>query len=669
MFTYSFLGQGQVKTEGLRWLFITTAAVSLIFLFGWGVPLDAPFIFDDGGSIHENSSIRSLVDPPSVWIPPGSGRTVQGRPLLNVSLALNYAFVSLEPRWYRITNLLIHGINTLLCFGITSLLLQSERISTSLRVRRYPIASGTAIVWACHPIGTNVVTYVVQRAESLACMGLLFSVLLYLLANLCNESSVPKRIHSSSYLLGGSVLCAFATSLSKETALIIPVVIVSIDYMLFPSRLALYRSRLSIYWGALLSASIFSTIAMLWFSGGRSGTVGSGRVSSAQYLFGQGEIILRYVFGFITADVRIFDFGQLPPVSVRGWICFLILSMITCVSFASFWWRRSMVAGAVIAMLITLGPTSSFIPVQTQAGIFHRFYLASAILSMLLTVGIFGVTTRLTLGKRFPGFIIATVAAFFLWNTRVRNQDYREPVVVWRKCFEQWPWSSIAVSALTRDAAEKGDWTEVDRINQRYSQAVGSDLGTKLNLAQVHYELGDVSTALSILKELSGLYPDDASVQNDLSLYLRESGDFAGAVDAINAALRLRENEARFYVNRGEIYRRLDRPHLVTEDFSTAIRLDDENEDAFFSLGSFWIDQKKPDLAEPCLKRAIELRANYHEAMYWLAVILVSRGNLAEAEKWSMESLRYSQRQPYVELRERIALLQKSSPLENGGQR
>ena len=48
-----------------------------------------PFIFDDTDSIVENPTIANLWNLPAVLSPPRDGQTVQGRPLLNLSFALN----------------------------------------------------------------------------------------------------------------------------------------------------------------------------------------------------------------------------------------------------------------------------------------------------------------------------------------------------------------------------------------------------------------------------------------------------------------------------------------------------------------------------------------------------------------------------------------------------
>ena len=130
------------------------------------------FQFDDIPSLLENPTVRRLWPPGIPLSPPHGALTVSGRPILNLSFALNYA-VSGYGLWsYHALNLLIHIGAALALFGI---------VRRTLAGAGAPASQGTALavaaVWAVHPLTTESVTYVVQRAESL--MGLFFLLTLY----------------------------------------------------------------------------------------------------------------------------------------------------------------------------------------------------------------------------------------------------------------------------------------------------------------------------------------------------------------------------------------------------------------------------------------------------------------------------------------------------------
>jgi len=83
-----------------------------------------PFVFDDIPAILENPTIRNLSDIALALSPPhGKGFTVEGRPLLNLSLAFNYALSGTDVWSYHLVNLVIHALASLCVLGIVRLTL------------------------------------------------------------------------------------------------------------------------------------------------------------------------------------------------------------------------------------------------------------------------------------------------------------------------------------------------------------------------------------------------------------------------------------------------------------------------------------------------------------------------------------------------------------------
>ena len=70
--------------------------------------LRVPFFFDDPIAILDNPSIRNLSDLGQVLWPPRTGSGVTGRPVVNLSLAINYALGGTSVTGYHLANLLFH---------------------------------------------------------------------------------------------------------------------------------------------------------------------------------------------------------------------------------------------------------------------------------------------------------------------------------------------------------------------------------------------------------------------------------------------------------------------------------------------------------------------------------------------------------------------------------
>ena len=91
-------------------------ALAFLVVVVYANSLNGPFMFDDRESILDNPSIRTLW-PPSVVLFPERDLPVSGRPLVNLSLAMNYAWSGFDVVSYHIVNLTIHCLSALLLFG------------------------------------------------------------------------------------------------------------------------------------------------------------------------------------------------------------------------------------------------------------------------------------------------------------------------------------------------------------------------------------------------------------------------------------------------------------------------------------------------------------------------------------------------------------------------
>ena len=90
----------------------------LAILLAWSNTGAAPFVFDDRAAILDNPTIRDLGQLGAVLTPPADGHAVGGRPLVNLSLALNYAWGGTDPRGYHAVNLAIHALAALVLYGL-----------------------------------------------------------------------------------------------------------------------------------------------------------------------------------------------------------------------------------------------------------------------------------------------------------------------------------------------------------------------------------------------------------------------------------------------------------------------------------------------------------------------------------------------------------------------
>ena len=157
-----------------RRVWLAALALSLAALAAYHNTFAVPFLFDDVPAILENPAIRRLW--PFGTDQPG-GLTTSGRPMVGFSLALNYLWHGHALGGYHAVNLAIHVGAGLLLLGVVRRTLLMPPWRERFGAEALPLALGVAGCWTLHPLQTESVTYLVQRAESLA--GFFYLATLY----------------------------------------------------------------------------------------------------------------------------------------------------------------------------------------------------------------------------------------------------------------------------------------------------------------------------------------------------------------------------------------------------------------------------------------------------------------------------------------------------------
>lgn len=163
--------------------FIAAAAVlaaALLAAIYWP-GLHGDFFFDDEPSITLSEGVRletfSLESLHKALASGGAGPS--GRPVAQLSFALNHYFSGFDPFVFKATNLAIHLVCGLLVFALARRVLGTTR--PPVRQSALLIASGiVTALWLLHPIQLLPVLHAVQRMTSLSAFFLLAALLLHI---------------------------------------------------------------------------------------------------------------------------------------------------------------------------------------------------------------------------------------------------------------------------------------------------------------------------------------------------------------------------------------------------------------------------------------------------------------------------------------------------------
>jgi tetratricopeptide (TPR) repeat protein len=205
-----------------------------------------PWMFDDYTNIINNSYVHvSSLDGSSLQkaafsVESGPLR----RPISLASFALNYFFTgdlnnSLP---FKITNLVIHLLNSLLVFWLASLIFQHTRAPVKTPAFRaqqargavYVLAACTALIWSIHPLQLTSVLYVVQRMTELAATFTVLGLICYLYGR--EQMLAGRKIRGLWLALTGLVGGGTLGILSKENAALLPLFAILIEFFLFPDK-------------------------------------------------------------------------------------------------------------------------------------------------------------------------------------------------------------------------------------------------------------------------------------------------------------------------------------------------------------------------------------------------------------------------------------------------
>ena len=613
-----------------RALWLAGGGLVLATLAAYHNSFTGPFVFDDVPAITGNPSIRHLWPLRTLLAPTlDGGLTVSGRPVVNLSLALNYALGGDAVAGYHVFNLLIHVLAGLTLFGIVRRTLGElpggsrlaglggkSPASRLLQENSMAVAFFTALLWLVHPLQTSAVTYIVQRAESL--MGLCYLLTLYGFIRSA-AAAQPGRWYVLSF-----TACLFGMA-SKEVMVSAPLMVLLYDRTFVAGSFReAWRRRWGYYLG--LAGTWLLLIYLVSGTAGRGGTAGFGTtVTSWNYLLTQGRAVVHYLRLVLWPDPLIFDYGTATVgglAEVWPQMCLLVAlgaGVLVAVVRRSGWGFL----GAWFFMI--LAPSSSVVPVASQTMAEHRMYLPLAAGLVLLVTGLYG-----WLGRR-SFFVCGILALGCGWLTAGRNIDYRSDLALWTDTVAKQPANGRAhnnlgkaVFAAGQPAAALGHYEAAIRLQPALPEPY-YNLG--LALARLHRPAEAIKRYEAALQ----LQPDYPDAHNNLGNALLDGGRLVEAGRHYVEALRLRPDFAEAHSNLANVWLEQGRTDEAIAQGEEAVRLDPRSAEARFNLGNALAQAGQLQRAQVQYEAALRLQPDYADVCNNLGNVLIGLEHLPEA--------------------------------------
>lgn len=661
-------------TTNARPTWIGVAVIAIAALLGYANTFSVPFFFDDPISITDNPSIRRLADLGAVLSPPDDGRGVTGRPLVNLSLALNWALGGASVGGYHAANLLLHTLAGCALLGVVRRTLLQPGLRDRFGAAAQPLALASAVLWVLHPLQTESVTCVIQRTEVL--VGLFYLATFYGYLRAAETGSRPWTALA--------IAACFSGMASKEVMVTAPFLVLLHDRTFVAGSFTeAWRRRRGLYLG------LFASLGLLaWLVLGAGGTRGEAAgfgvgVTWWSYALKQCEAIWLYLKLTVWPHPLVLYYGtEVITTPLTVWP--QIIGIVALVA-GTLWaiWRRPALGFLGMWTLGILAPSSSVVPLVSQTVSEHRMYLPlAAPLAYAVAALVAALGTRALVAVGLAAALLGTV-------TLRRNHDYRSELAIWTDTVAKAPNNARArnnlgdaLLAAGRSDAAMAEFQAALRLEPASAEA-------RYNIATLLLNSGRPADAIPLLQEAIRLKPKFARAHNNLGTCLLQTGrvedgeahlrqalalepgiaeahcnlaraalnrgDAAAALAHTDHALALQPGMALAHFHRSNAFLKLEQPGRAIAELEAALRTKPDYVEALSNLGSLLYQSGKPAEAIARYEAALRLRPNSADTRTNLAGALFQAGRADDSVAQYRAAL---QLQPaYLEAHVNLALV------------
>jgi protein O-mannosyl-transferase len=539
--------------------------------------LHYPFQFDSIRYIPNNPVMR---DPGQLLTFDYLWQEYTRRAFLMSSLALNVQWGGFDPFGFRLLNMTVHILNSLLIYFISLKLCRSLHLFNEDKPGRTLCSILSALLFLTHPLQTESVLMVMSRAGIIAGF-------FYLSAFLIFQNMLECKAHwgkTLKFVSGLAIaVCFFAGAGFKQT-------IVTLPCMLLIYYLCCLEPKHSFFlqikkWRVAIGTILFLIFGILFWKlfSDETFLIGYSDAGEAigrkNYMLSQPAVLIFYYFRLALFPFNLNVDPDFPMTSsfahpaFWGSCALIVAAMI-------FAYRQACKGNAVYLfcltwMLIVISPSSSIVTLHDLAAE-HRVYLASFGLFFIFSVIFCKV---FALGKStldFKPFVFLGLLMLFLLSatTLKRSTVWSSESQLWSDATEKSPRLLRPLVNLARGYSSEGRFDESIIYYERA-------LTINPNIFFANYNLGD-------------LYYQEGRKEDAVQLFLR--------------AIQIKPSIPETYARLGEIYMELGHLELADQFLREAVEKNPNSPVAFRNLGVLhYFKWKKIREGKAFFKRSLTL--------------------------------------------------------------
>jgi Tfp pilus assembly protein PilF len=565
------------------------------------------FVWDDIVYVHENSLIHSL-NIHSLYGMLTSFIAGNWHPLTCLSHAIDYAFWGFNPFGHHLTNILFHGLNTLLVFLLVIQLMSRIKACKGILSPSHPpfsravtisiVASTTALLFGLHPLHVESVAWVSERKDLLCTFFVLLSILFYV----SYTSSVAKR-HRLIWFTTSLFLFTCAL-MSKPMAVTLPGILLLLDIYPLKRNVSLSKNLFALlekipFFTLSIISSVITIIAQ--HSVGAIGQLGQYPLDAR--LLNASRSLLFYLEKMIV-PYKLVPFYPFPE-HIHWLDSQYLLSGILLLSITAWcvWMAKQ---GKYLFLItwsyyiLTLLPVIGIIQVGMQAAADRYTYLPSLSIFLLLGIGVAWAFERVALVKHmimlrgFLSIVICSIVFFIAQLTVKQIKIWQNPESVW----------SYVISVFPQENSFP-----------------------HYNLGNVYAQKGMLDEAISAYKQALVIRPRYAEVHHNLGLAYQNKGMLDEAISAYKRTLSISPRYAGAYNNLGNTYVQKGMLDEAIAAYKKALAIKPSSSSAYNNLGNTYSKKGSWDKAISEYKKAIAINPDYANAHSNLSIAYYSKGN------------------------------------------
>lgn len=608
-------------------------AIVIASVLTYANALGHPFVMDDTNAITDNPTIHSIGT--SLRGGPMQSPTA-GRPLVNMTLALNYMLGGVSPWGYHAVNLGVHVACALFVFLLLRRMSSLPRLAEWSGGHATAVATTVALLWAVHPLNSEVVNYATQRSEEL--VALAFLATLYFGIHAIGTSR-------TTLWATGSVVACIAGMSSKESMVVAPVMMLLLDSTFVSGSPVTAARRRPFYYLALFATWIVLALLIVEGPRWRSAGFASG-VSPWTYVLNQAPMIARYVRLVFWPAGLVLDYGEPVAQTISAvWPSAILVIGLLCGT-ALLWALAPALAFFATWCFVTLAPTSSIVPIATEVGAERRMYLPLVgVLALLVLAASRALSKIPTTAVRRAVAVgaVAVTSALFIGLTVSRNAEYGTSLGIWQTVVDRHPSGrahhnlGLELKAVGRRAEAIHEYELAVATHSEAHYALGFELDAdgRHDLAVEHYRQAiaakplDASvprTYIQIGRAMSAMGRREEAAQAFRDALARKRGDtdalgglgeallgmerWTDAFAAYSEVLRINPSMTTARFNMGLALLRLDRDAEAREAFAAVVQQQPTNIAARVNLAYALANTGQPAEAVKEFRRAAELETD-----------------------------------------------------------